>query len=327
MHIAPWAEEPTDPQLEPILKVLRGDFFCMPFGGNAAEYNGEHHPIHGETANREWSEIIIEPGRLVAELRTEIRPARVTKEIVLREGETNLYQRHRIADASGPMSFGYHAMLRFRTRGRVSLAPFAMGQVYPGEFEVAAAGGYSSLLPGAEFDALESVPSAFGGTADLSRYPAREGFEDLVMVLARQEEPMGWSTVTFPEEGYAWFQLKNTAQLTGTVLWHSNGGRHYSPWSGRHRGVLGIEEVTSYIHTGIAESVGPNPYQQRGFRTCVLLDPEQPTEVSTVFGVVEIPAGFERVAQVERTQHGVALVGENGHAVPAAVDLGWLGLS
>jgi len=38
--VAPWVEEKTDPLLPPILKVLRGDFFCLPFGGNATPYRG-----------------------------------------------------------------------------------------------------------------------------------------------------------------------------------------------------------------------------------------------------------------------------------------------
>jgi cobalt/nickel transport system permease protein len=37
-----------------VLRVLRGDFFCLPFGGNATAWHGEKHPLHGETANREW---------------------------------------------------------------------------------------------------------------------------------------------------------------------------------------------------------------------------------------------------------------------------------
>src|ERR1035438_6283390 len=32
--VAPWAEEETDPSLPSIIKALRGDFFCLPFGGN-----------------------------------------------------------------------------------------------------------------------------------------------------------------------------------------------------------------------------------------------------------------------------------------------------
>jgi len=47
--VAPWAEEQTDPSLPPILKALRGDFFCLPFGGNATPFGREKHPVHGET--------------------------------------------------------------------------------------------------------------------------------------------------------------------------------------------------------------------------------------------------------------------------------------
>ncbi|MYF64125.1 MAG: hypothetical protein F4183_06500, partial [Rhodothermaceae bacterium] len=52
--LCPWAEEDTDDALPPLLKVLRGDFFCMPFGANDEAFQGEHHPPHGETANNLW---------------------------------------------------------------------------------------------------------------------------------------------------------------------------------------------------------------------------------------------------------------------------------
>jgi len=32
--VAPWAEEKVDPSLPAMLQVLRGDLFCLPFGGN-----------------------------------------------------------------------------------------------------------------------------------------------------------------------------------------------------------------------------------------------------------------------------------------------------
>jgi hypothetical protein len=52
--VAPWAQEKNDPPLRPVIKALRGDFFCMPFGGNATAFRGERHPVHGETANARW---------------------------------------------------------------------------------------------------------------------------------------------------------------------------------------------------------------------------------------------------------------------------------
>src|SRR5512137_359220 len=52
--VAPWAEEGAAASPLPILRVLRGDFFCLPFGGNATPYRREKHPVHGETANARW---------------------------------------------------------------------------------------------------------------------------------------------------------------------------------------------------------------------------------------------------------------------------------
>jgi hypothetical protein len=54
LSVAPWAEEEFDPPLRPVIKVLRGDFFCLPFGGNATPFRNEQHPVHGETANARW---------------------------------------------------------------------------------------------------------------------------------------------------------------------------------------------------------------------------------------------------------------------------------
>src|SRR5256885_7909802 len=55
LSIAPWATEKLDKATPPIIAALRGDFFCMPFGGNSTPYRGERHPIHGETANSRWT--------------------------------------------------------------------------------------------------------------------------------------------------------------------------------------------------------------------------------------------------------------------------------
>ena len=54
--VAPWAEEELDPDpaTPALLQSLRGDFSCLPFGGNATPCRGEHHPGHRETANAKW---------------------------------------------------------------------------------------------------------------------------------------------------------------------------------------------------------------------------------------------------------------------------------
>ena len=123
------------------------------------------------------------------------------------------------------------------------------------------------------------------------------------MMVSDPDLPFAWTTVTFPRERFAWFALKDPRVLAGTVLWISNGGRHYAPWSGRHSGVLGLEEVTAYFHHGLAESAKANPFSREGYPTCLRLSEGTPLVVRYIMGVTRIPAGFDRVISIE-PQHG-----------------------
>ncbi|MFZ4681883.1 MAG: hypothetical protein ACOYMS_05245, partial [Terrimicrobiaceae bacterium] len=324
--VAPWAEEAT-PGVPNILRVLRGDFFCLPFGGNATAWKGERHPVHGETANADWSfvraEDAGETSSLDLHLRTTIRRAEVDKRIELRADHPAVYCRHIIRGATGPMNPGHHAMLAFPAGGpggRISTSPIGFGQVYPGRFEDPVQGGYSSLKQGAEFRALDRVPLAAGGFADLTRYPAREGFEDLVMVSAKPGGDFAWTAAVFSGEGYVWFSLKDPRVLASTVMWHSNGGRHYPPWNGRHRRVLGLEEVTSYFHEGLAESAAKNPVKARGIPTTLRLNSKRPTVVNVIMGVAAVPEGFGVVRTIVRKNSAIILRGSAGHRVTVPLD-------
>jgi hypothetical protein len=341
--VAPWAEEQTDPALLPLLKTLRGDFFCLPFGGNAAPFGKERHPVHGETANARWQFRSLESmaGRtcLHLSLATKVRPGRVDKRIWLLEGQNTIYSQHVVSGMSGPMNLGHHAMLKFPDApgsGVISTSRFEYGQVFPGAFERPEKGGYCLLKPGAEFKSLEKVPTIAGKTADLSHFPGRRGFEDLVMLVSDADLPFAWTAVTFAKERYVWFALKDPQVLHQTVLWISNGGRHYPPWSSRHINVMGLEEVTSYFHSGLAESARKNPVSQKGFPTCLKLDARKPLVVNYIMGVARIPAGFDRVASIQaaRGTRGVVLKSANGRQAVAAVNTnflragaGWVGES
>ncbi len=145
--VAPWAKEEFDPPLKPIIQVLRGDFFCLPFGGNAKPFRREKHPVHGETANARWRLESLEShnGRtcLHLSLRTKIRPGRVDKRIFLVEGQNTLYCQHRVSGMRGPMNPGHHAMLKFPDEpgsGLLSTSRFVYGQVLPQPFESAERG-------------------------------------------------------------------------------------------------------------------------------------------------------------------------------------------
>jgi hypothetical protein len=328
--IAPWWEAP-DPKLPAILCVLRGDFFCLPFGGNSARWKGEQHPVHGETANAAWCfESRQDKGDLRylhLSLRTRVRPGLVDKCIFLKPGQNVVYSQHTVSGMRGPIDLGHHAMLRFPDQpgsGVVSVSPFVYGQVFPEAFEKPEQGGYNSLKAGGEFDSLERVPMANGETADLTVYPSRRGFEDLVMLVGRAESQLAWTAVTFPRERFLWFALKDPKILRSTVLWISNGGRHYAPWSGRHVNVLGLEEVTANFHYGLAESAKPNPIAAKGYPTTVTLDPRRPLVVPYIMGIASIAPGFDRVSAIEPEKDGIVLCSRSGKTARAKVALDFL---
>jgi hypothetical protein len=331
--VAPWAEEQTDPSLPAIIKALRGDFFCLPFGGNASSFGAERHPVHGETANARWQFRSLESreGRscLHLTLKTKVRPGQVDKRIWVVDGQNTVYSQHVVTGMSGPMNLGHHAMLKFPDSpgsGFVSTSRFVYGQVFPQAFELPENRGYSWLKPGAEFKSLEKVPTQSGQTADLTRYPARRGFEDLVMLVSDAEAPFAWTAVSFPRERYVWFALKDPRVLRETVFWLSNGGRHYPPWNSRHINVMGLEEVTSYFHLGLAESARKNPISRKGFPTRLVLNPSKPLVVPYIMGMAGIPAGFDRVVSIRagRGKRTILLKSASGKQAQAAVDVSFL---
>ena len=103
-YISPWQGEKHDYPV-PVLVPLRGDFFCMPFGGNGEKYNGEAHPPHGETAGSDWKNQGVEKQGpvtgLALSLETKVRPGRVTKMLYLHDGHNAVYSRHVIEGFKG----------------------------------------------------------------------------------------------------------------------------------------------------------------------------------------------------------------------------------
>jgi hypothetical protein len=147
-----------------------------------------------------------------------------------------------------------------------------------------------------------------------------------VMLQSDQTLDFGWTAVAFPAGGYVWFALKDPRVLRGTVFWLSNGGRHYAPWSGRHVNVMGLEEVTSYFHSGLRESALPNSLSERGYVTTLELSPEKPTRVNLIMGVAEISPRFDHVAEIFRGDAGIGLRSRSGEVVWVEVDFGFLEL-
>ena len=92
--------------------------------------------------------------------------------------------------------------------------------------------------------------------------------------------------------------LKNPAELPVTMLWFSNGGRDYAPWSGRHRGVLGIEDGRAAV--GHAASIGDNWLKREGVATAFALGEGRSVSFRHVIGAM--PQSGRRTAAAAKSR-------------------------
>ena len=326
-YISPWQdEEPANMPAE-VLVPLRGDFFCMPFGGNAIEYKGEKHPPHGETATAVWSFVDNETSRpdcsrLILALDTHIREGRVTKEIFLRERHPVVYQRHTVDGFVGPTPVGHHAILAMpdeKEAFAISTSPFCLGMTNPGVFSDPAQGEYQMLAVGKTFGDIKQIPTLFKDpdVVDCSRLPLQRGFSDLFAVVADIEALNGtpaWSAAVNTKEHWVWFSLRDPRNLPTTAFWLENHGRHSFPWNGRNQ-CLGIEDICGYFADGLAASVDANVLSDQGVPTSVRSLEDAPLDIRSIQGAVSVPATFDRVVEICFGDNEITLRSESGQLV------------
>lgn len=325
-YINPWAEEDINMKDEPdVLIPLRGDFFCLPFGGDNS-WCGESHPPHGETAESLWT---IVPGEredlLAVQLNTMAREGNVTKKIELKEGENNLYISHLVEGFEGPASLGHHATFPGDTKKNISTSSIKFGYTNKYESSSYNGGEYYSLASLKKFESLEKVPAIWKDKefTDCSIFPAREGFVDILQVYNEPQKDFAWSAVTVPEEGYLWFSLKDSGILPSTVLWMENKGRHQSPWNGRNC-CIGVEDVCSSFADGLAVSAKENFLNKEGIKTCHQIKADSDLYVNYIQGIVRIPEGFDRVKTITKKDNGVLITSFSGRKAFTAVDTDFL---
>jgi len=316
MHVAPWAEEPLPPDTPPILRMLRGDFFCAPFG--ASDLLPEMPFVHGLPANGEWRVTGGSTNQLDARLDGTVMGASVTKHVELREGELMVYQRHTLTGGSGQVPIGHHAMLRAESELQLAFSPWTMALTTPEPDEVPPLG-RSLLQSGQTITDLRKAQRADGGLVDLTIFPCPEGFEAIWMLVADRTPEFAWTAAT-SADGWVWFGLKNPRVLPQTLVWLSNGGRDYAPWNGRHRRAIGLEEICGYFHLGHKASIADNPVSRSGSPTTVTLTPDAAVTVAYMFGIAAAPAGFGAVTDIVRAPGGVTLIDAAGHGAFAACD-------
>lgn len=307
---------------------LAGDFFCAPFGAAAFAYD---QPLHGWTANANWVPIENETAWAGAKsftykLERPVLGASVTKELTVRDGHPFLYQRHVFDGGSGGLPVANHAMVSLPNGGILSWSPKRWFETLGEPLESDPARGRSLLMSPARETDPRRFPTAAGGFADLSRYPLGAAYEDFVAAVEAPGQSLGWTAVVRPAEGDVFLSLRNASRLPLTMMWHSNGGRDYAPWNGRHIGVLGVEEGIGFAVLGVTSKEAEENGKAPDFPTALELDPDGSCDVRHVIGCLNWPTG-ERVAEV-RCDGGTLVVRGEGDARRAiSFDKGFLDIA
>jgi hypothetical protein len=329
-YTAPWWKEPWMEDADWIIRLLRGDFFCLPFGSNVEPVGGRKYLLHGRTANDCWEPVSSEERKgettLVARMDLDEPGSEVEKTIRLLDGQPVIYQRHVVRGLELKSPVAHHPTLQCPEApgsAIVDLSPPLAGFTIPSPVDIPENKGYGLLMPNAAITDRTRVPTVYGGVADTSRYPVRRGHEDGVMYVNDPAREFVFTSVTMPERGLLYFQLKNPRVFSETLFWMCDGGRYSAPFNGRATGVLGAEEITGYFWEGIKPSIEPNAIAQKVYRTTVDFRRGTPQDFRLIMAAIPVSKDFAGVTDIIRANaKSVTVLGRRGERidVPCEVD-------
>lgn len=301
LHCAPWVgtDETLPEDAAPLMAGLGGDFFCAPFAASEGDS-----PLHGWSPNSPWNVSLADAGTLRAILSRTVFGATLVKELSVSDGHPFVYQRHLFVGGAGRVTVANHANVSVPNGALIQTSPKARWETPATPQESDPALGRSGLLYPAQSDDPTAFP-AVTGTADLTHYPWFDRTEDFVAGLEAADSPLGWTAVTRPQEGDLYLSLRNPRIAPMTMFWHSNGGRDYAPWSGRHLGCLGVEEgAAEHMLSSSTEADLSGP----GALTLV---PDGTAEIRHAIGAIPWPSA-EPVATLTLEGDMIAITGEGG---------------
>ncbi|MBT8418164.1 MAG: hypothetical protein KJO42_12045, partial [Silicimonas sp.] len=233
-------------------------------------------------------------------------------------GHPFVYQRHTFHGGQGRVTVSNHANVSVANGALIRTSPKLRWETPNTPQESDPEMGRSGLIYPAQSDDPADFPG-IGGPVDLTTYPWNPRHEDFVVGIEATGHALGWVAVTRPVEGDVYLSLRNPRQLPMSMFWHSNGGRDYAPWSGRHFGCLGVEEGAAAHMLGLSgEAVLAGP-------GALSLDPEGQAEVRHVIGAITWPSG-EAVEDVRINAGHLLVRGEGGAERSVPFDPGFLHL-
>jgi hypothetical protein len=286
--VAPWSGDPAETleTIPPILRTLRGDFPCVPFGATAIPHDLPKHWLrdvdmtvtpaddfaHGFGANHSWElDSVTDDGIVVFIEYPETHPVRRVSRRIAPIGGPGLSIELTIEmrrDAELPI--GLHPIFALPDQpggARLEIPSLRRVRTFPVPVEPG-----SILLPDQDTGALTGLAALDDRMLDLTRLPLDARTEELLSVLPEE----GKAILVREDQGYAVTLDWDVDAFPHCLLWLSNAGRDAYPWKGRFR-ALGIEPVCSAFDLGHAVSASPSsPFATDGVPTLARLSAKQP---------------------------------------------------
>jgi hypothetical protein len=283
MQIAPFGDRPGAETLPGVLRGLRGEWPCVPFGMTPqsplpAGWPQDLTPApdeqpHGFGSNNDWEMTQAGDGALVARIACPAPDpvAELTRRVSGATGEArvdiSLEVRVR-RDCRLPI--GLHPTFRLpETPGLARIDPGRHDAVWTYPLDTSPT--RQLFAPNARGESLQAVPSADGGFRDLSRVPFAESCENILLLSGAE----GRCALENIAENYRVIVTWNAAHFPSLALWMSNRGRAFAPWNGEHL-ALGIEPVCAPFDLGPACAAHETPLSRAGVATSIALRADTP---------------------------------------------------
>lgn len=294
--VAPWGDDsgPEYLGLPNLLKRLRGEWACVPFGiedegrrlprewlptGPSADLD----PLpHGRSSNAEWqlAEIWGEGLELILAY-PEPHPVRLLKRRICASGREPRLNVSLAVEVRRPceLPIGVHPTFHLPARPRQALLVLgdsARAWTSPVPLEPAIA----RFRSDARAAPLDRIPLLDGGFEDITQLPLPYPAEEIVLVPNRS----GQAALQNLEERYTVSLSWETRVFPACQLWLSNCGRSNYPWSSRFR-ALAIEPICAAFDfgTSVSQQRG-NPLWRTGLPCTVSFSPTEPFE--TTYSIV-----------------------------------------
>lgn len=283
--VAPWSGDPAGrlADIPPLLRRLRGEWPCVPFGGTGMP-NGLpddwstgaqpawHRHDHGYSSNHQW--VVDSASECAVSLSIDYPDdhpvARLERRITFHPTEPRIdLELIILARENVVMPVGLHPVFRLPTTpggAKLELKPGVRLWSFPVDVEP----GKSAAAADQRDVALRHLRSRVGGPLDITTLPLAGESEDLMLATGTE----GHAVLHNREQEYSVKLNWNADDLPSCGLWLSNRGRGFYPWNGRFC-AIGIEPVAAPFDLGPVFT-SDNPMSRAGHKTGVTLVAGEP---------------------------------------------------